>query len=107
MIRFHIKEYIKNIKFNFSFVLIITFMMCSSIIFISNVDEQTKLYGFSKEYIDENSVFIDFANAAFISCIDNRNKVLISQNISGEVGANQRVTLTVYQEELVKKYPIK
>ncbi|WP_456067804.1 hypothetical protein [Eshraghiella crossota] len=107
MIRFHIKEYIKNIKFNFSFVLIITFMMCSSIIFISNVDEQTKLYRFSKEYIDENSVFIDFANAAFISCIDNRNKVLISQNISGEVGANQRVTLTVYQEELVKKYPIK
>lgn len=107
MIRFQIKEYMKNIRFNIAFVFIIFFMMCSSIILISNVDEQTKLYKVTNEYINKNNVFIDFSDAMFIDSLNEKDMILVSQNVVGEFGPDKQATVTVYQKELIEKYPIK
>ena len=57
MFRFGISEYIRNWWFNLCVVLIMVVMMLISTIFISNIEEETKIYRLANKYIDEDSIF--------------------------------------------------
>ena len=57
MFRFGLSEYIRNCWFNICIILIMILMMLISVIFISNVEEETKIHRLASKYIDEDSIF--------------------------------------------------
>lgn len=103
MFRFGISEYIRNWWFNLCIILIMIVMMLISTIFISNVDEETKLYRFASKYIDADSIFALEVFNNFYGEISNEKNMLISQTFFGNQGDNtDTIRASVYPEEVMK-----
>ncbi len=58
MIRFGVKEYIRNIWFHLCMIVILCIMLSVSTVFVSNLYEQTKIYRLTEDYLDDDSFFV-------------------------------------------------
>ena len=58
MLRFGIREYIRNFWFNFFIIVILLVMMLISTVLVSKIDDQTGPYRLAKKYMDEDSMFL-------------------------------------------------
>lgn len=83
MFRFGISEYIRNWWFNLCVILIMVVMMLISTIFISNIDEQTKIHRLASKYIDTDSIFVANVFDDFYKEISMEKNMLISQTFLG------------------------
>lgn len=103
MIRFALYEYIRNIWFNICMIMIISVMMLTSIMFVSNIDSQTKLYRLTGKYLEDDSIFVNFADKQLMSELDNTESVLIARTLSGCIeNSNNIIRTTVYSDEIMK-----
>lgn len=105
MIRFLQKEYIRNIWFHLCMVLILLVMMLSSTILISNVAQETRLYRLADQYIDDDSMFLSYADDGFIEELtDLEVEVHGARNIFGCLDPNtvSSITATVYEEKTME-----
>ena len=105
MIRFGMYEYVRNIWFHLCIVFIMIIMMVITTVFLSNVDRQTRLYRLTEDYLDENSIFISFADAKLLEELKQVDKVLVAQTVSGYVEQNSEekiISTAVYSEEVMK-----
>lgn len=105
MIRFGMYEYIRNIWFHLCIVFIMIIMMIITIVFLSNVDRQTRLYRMTEDYLDDNSIFISFANSKLLDELEAVEKILAAQTVSGYVEQDSEekiISTAVYTEEMMK-----
>ena len=105
MIRFGMYEYIRNIWFHLCIVFIMIIMMIITTVFLSNVDRQTRLYRMTEDYLDDNSIFISFANSKLLDELEAVEKILAAQTVSGYVEQDSEekiISTAVYTEEMMK-----
>lgn len=103
MFRFGISEYIRNWWFNLCVVLIMVVMMLISTIFISNIDEQTKIHRLASKYIDKDSIFAVGIFNDFYKEISMEKNMLISQTFFGNLGDNtDTIRASVYSKEVME-----
>lgn len=103
MFRFGISEYIRNWWFNLCVVLIMVVMMLISTIFISNIDEQTKIHRLAGKYIDKDSIFAVRIFNDFYKEISMEKNMLISQTFFGNLGDNtDTIRDSVYSKEVME-----
>lgn len=103
MFRFGLSEYIRNWWFNICIILIMVVMMLISIIFISNVDEQTKIHRLASKYIDKDSIFAVEIFSDFYKEISMEKNMLISQTFFGNQGDNtDTICASVYSKEVME-----
>ena len=106
MLRFSVGEYIRNIWYNIItiFILAVTFVV--SIIFISNVNAQTRLYRLVDPYLDENSIIIDMRREFDLDALTKIDKVLMTNelfcNSKDMVKLNSCV---VYSDDILNMLP--
>lgn len=103
MFRFGISEYIRNWWFNLCVILIMVVMMLISTIFISNIDEQTKIHRLASKYIDTDSIFVANVFDDFYKEISKEKNMLISQTFFGNQGDNTgTIRASVYSKEVME-----
>lgn len=105
MIRFGLYEYVRNIWFHLCIVFIMIIMMVITTVFLSNIDQQTRLYRLTEDYIDENSIFISFADGKLLDGLEHVDKVLAAQTVSGYVeqdSMEKMIHTAIYTEEVMK-----
>ena len=103
MFRFGISEYIRNWWFNLCVVLIMVVMMLISTIFISNIEEETKIYRLANKYIDEDSIFALEIFSDFYKEISMEENMLTSQTFLGYQSDNtDTIRASVYSKEVMK-----
>ena len=103
MFRFGISEYIRNWWFNLCVVLIMVVMMLISTIFISNIEEETKIYRLANKYIDEDSIFALEIFSDFYKEISMEENMLTSQTFFGYQSDNtDTIRASVYSKEVMK-----
>ncbi len=103
MLRLGVSEYIRNTWYNIVVVLIMTAMLVTSVVFISNVDKQTRLYRLTSPYIDEDSIFLMSSREDVLSSLTQVEKIYITTSISGTLQYEEDVLLQnlIYTEEMM------
>lgn len=60
MIRFGIKEYVRNLGHNLCIILILLVMMITSAALISNLDQENRVHRLADRYMDDDSLFLSY-----------------------------------------------
>lgn len=102
MIKFALDEYIKNIWYNMVTVLLISVSIIVSVIFISNLLQETKVYRLIKPYLNEKSIIINVANDIEINSLVKVDKTFMTNELycvsDNQIGLTNCV---VYNEEVL------
>lgn len=104
MFRLGVSEYIRNTWYNIVVILIMVAMMCVTAIFVSNVDRQTRLYRLTSEYIDSNSIFLNYSTEEDWKVLNKVEKIMSSQTTTAWIKnvENSRFKLLVYSKDFMK-----
>ena len=104
MFRLGVSEYIRNTWYNIVVILIMVAMMCMTVIFVSNVDRQTRLYRLTSEYIDGNSIFLNYSTEEDWNVLNKVEKIMSSQTTTAWINNidNSRFKLLVYSDDFMK-----
>lgn len=104
MFRLGINEYVRNTWYNIITVFIMVAMMCVTVVFISNVDRQTRLYRLTSEYIDSNSIFLNYSTKEDWKLLNKVEKIMSSQTTTSWIKnvENSRFQLLVYSDDFMK-----
>ena len=104
MFRLGVSEYIRNTWYNIVVILIMAAMMCMTVIFVSNVDRQTRLYRLTSEYIDGNSIFLNYSTEEDWKVLNKVEKIMSSQTTTAWINNidNSRFKLLVYSDDFMK-----
>lgn len=105
---FILKEYVRNIWFNISFVVLLILIFVSTTMIASNIEEQTKTYNLVKDYMGDEGIVISdifFGKEQVLVSVD---KIFYSTTIWGESSEKNYVfPISVYDEEMEKIFIFK
>lgn len=107
MFRFGLSEYIRNFWFNLCTILLMIVIMVMSTIFISNLEQDTKIHRLAQEYIDEDSIFVTWGFYDMRKYIEERlgaeDKLLFSQSFSGRIEGYEQTSIhsSVYPKQVM------
>lgn len=107
MIRFGIREYIRNFWFNLCIVMLLIVMMIISTALLSNIDEQTGSYRLAEKYMDEDSMYLSSALRERMEELDTYGEMLAVQVTGGWVAEtndddhSKSIRAVVYPDEVM------
>ncbi len=105
MIKFVSKQYVKNIWYNILTVIILTFNIILSVIFVSNISSQTKLYRLVKPYLNENSIVVNILQKIDINNLSKVEKMLMTTELSCRSNALIKLDkCVVYDEKIMDEF---
>lgn len=84
MIKFGVNEYIRNFWFHLCVIVILLVMLTTVTIFVSNLDEQTKLYHLAEKYMDDDSIFVNMSWWDFYEEFQIEGDMIFAQTFWGE-----------------------
>lgn len=100
---FILKEYVRNIWFNISFVVLLILIFVSTTMIASNIEEQTKTYNLVKDYMGDEGIVISDIFSGKEQVLVSVDKILYSTTIWGESSEKNYVfPISVYDEEMEK-----
>ena len=100
---FILKEYVRNIWFNISFVVLLILIFVSTTMIASNIEEQTKTYNLVKDYMGDEGIVISDIFFGKEQVLVSADKIFYSTTIWGESSEKNYVfPISVYDEEMEK-----
>lgn len=108
MFGFGVSEYIRNFWFNLCTILLMIVIMVMSTIFISNIEQETKIYRLAEQYIDNDSIFVAWGFYDMQQMIEESlgedDSLLYSQSINGSIEGDEQSSIDtlVYSQQVME-----
>lgn len=110
MIRFIRKDYVYNIFFHIVFILILALTMCSSGIFLSQINREKVLYDIVNRYSGDNMVYISVCNkdrydelTAGRKAMSFKSTTLYDESQVNIIDGREAYQVVVYPDKLIKE----
>lgn len=81
MINLGFREYFRNFWYNFFTIVILAIMIISSVILISTINNQTKVYRYAKPYLGTTGEVVGTISKEYIDKLKSIDKIMYSKNV--------------------------